>query len=68
MTVEVTSKPTAQLAATEKDKSTAKLEAGLKSVKSSDTMKPSTQPKPPKKKRSRATNIANTSMNLDRVF
>jgi hypothetical protein len=61
MTVEVTSKPQAQLAPTEKDKLTTKSEANLKSVKSNDTIKPPVQPKPPKKKRSRAANIANNS-------
>ena len=62
MTVEVTSKPTPQLAQTEKEKATAKAEAILKSVKSNDTIKAQLQPKPPKKKRSRAANIANTSI------
>jgi hypothetical protein len=62
MTVEVTSKPQAQLAPTEKDKSLTKAEANLKSVKSNDTIKPPMPPKPPKKKRSRAANIANTSI------
>jgi hypothetical protein len=62
MTVEVTSKPPPQLATTDKDKEKiSKAEAILKSVKSNDTIKPPTQPKP-KKKRSRATNIANTSI------
>lgn len=62
MTVEVTSKPQAQLAPTEKDKSQTKAEANLKSVKSNDTIKPPVPSKPPKKKRSRAANIANTSI------
>jgi hypothetical protein len=62
MTVEVTSKPTPQLGPTEKEKSTAKAEAILKSVKSNDTIKAQLQPKPPKKKRSRTANIANTSI------
>ena len=62
MTVEVTSKPQAQLAPTEKDKSLTKAEANLKSVKSNDTIKPPMPSKPPKKKRSRAANIANTSI------
>lgn len=64
MTVEVTSKPQAQLAPTEKDKSQAKAEAILKSVKSNDPIKPPLPSKPPKKKRSRAANIANTSIPL----
>jgi len=62
MTVEVTSKPQAQLAPTEKDKSTTKAEAILRSVKSNDTMKPPMPSKPPKKKRSRTANIANNSI------
>ena len=61
MTVEVTNKPPAQLAPTEKDKSQTKAEANLKSVKSNDTMKPPMPSKPPKKKRSRTANVANTS-------
>ena len=65
MTVEVTSKPQAQLASTEKDKSQTKAEANLKSVKSNDTMKPPMPSKPPKKKRSRAANIATTSIPYD---
>jgi hypothetical protein len=64
MTLEVTSKPQAQLAPAEKDKATIKGEANLKSVKSNDTMKPPPQAKPPKKKRSRTANIANTSTSL----
>jgi hypothetical protein len=59
MTVEVTSKPQAQLAPTsEKDKSVTKAEANLKS---NDTIKPPAPSKPPKKKRSRTANVANTS-------
>jgi hypothetical protein len=61
MTVEVTSKPAPQLGTTEKDKEKiAKAEAILKSVKSNDTIK-APPPSKPKKKRSRAANIANTS-------
>lgn len=62
MTVEVTNKTQAQLASTEKDKSMTKAEAILKSVKSNETMKPPMPSKPPKKKRSRAANIANNSI------
>ena len=63
MTLEVTNKPSERgiVTVSEKDKDKTKAgEAALKSVKSNDTIKPPVQPKP-KKKRSRAANIANTS-------
>ena len=69
MTVEVTSKaPSGQLSAPptlagDKEKGTMKPgEVNLKSVKSNDTIKPPQPSKPPKKKRSRAANVANNSI------
>jgi len=66
MTLEVTNKPSSERglapSTVEKDKDKAKGgEAALKRVKSNDTIKAPAQTKPPKKKRSRAANIANTS-------
>ena len=69
MTVEVTSKPqSGQLSgspalAGDKERGTVKPgEVNLKPVKSNDTIKPPQPSKPPKKKRSRAANVANTSI------